>query len=116
MHVVIKNIDNYPTGMPTDPKLIAAWERDVKFEVAGALDKIKPLVKTLSKKNVRSLVKEFNEEDFPEGTPLEVQKFFYGKGNNNSGRKKRSADELAVADETAAAESNVDSRLRTLLF
>jgi hypothetical protein len=107
MHVVIKNLNNYPGEMPTDPNMIAGWETSVKSEVAGALEKIKPRVKSLSKKNVRALVREDNEANFPEGTPGEVEKFFYGKGNNNSGRRKRSAEESAIA-----ADSNSNTRQR----
>jgi hypothetical protein len=110
MHVVIKNLDNYPGEMPTDPNMIAGWETLVKSEVAGALEKIRPHVKSLSKKNVRALVKDYNEEDFPEGTPEEVERFFHGKGNNYSGRRKRSGDESGVADESAPAEESDSDR------
>jgi hypothetical protein len=111
MHVVIKNLNNYPGKMPTDPNMIAGWETSVKLEVAGALKKLKPRVKTLSKKNVRALVKEYHDADFPEGTPGEVETFFNGKGNNNSGRRKRSADESSVASES---NSNRRQRQRTI--
>jgi hypothetical protein len=108
MHVVIKNLTSYPGTMPTDPNMIVAWETSLKSEVAGALEKIKPRVKSLSKKTVRALGREFNDADFPEGTPEEVKNFFSGQGNNNSGRRKRSADE------SVAAESNSNRRQRLL--
>jgi hypothetical protein len=52
------------------------------------LEKIKPLVKSLSKKTVRALGWEYYDVDFPEGTPEEVKTFFTGQGNNNLGRTK----------------------------
>jgi hypothetical protein len=106
MHVVIKNLSNYPGTLPTEPNLIVAWETSLKSEVAGALEKIKPHVKSLSKKTVKALCRGYNDVDFPDGTPEEVKTFFSGQGNNNSGRKKRSADE------SVAEESNSNRRQR----
>jgi hypothetical protein len=57
---------------------------------------------------VKALAAEYNDIDFPVGTPEEVKVFFNDKGRNSSGRGKRSADE------SVASESNVNKRQRNI--
>jgi hypothetical protein len=110
MHVVIKNLNNYPDEMPSgEPNKIVAWERSLKSEVEAALEKIKPHVKTLNKNNVKALVKEYNNIDFPAGTPEEVKKFFNDTGRTEGGRSKKRS-----ADEAVASESNTNKRQRSI--
>jgi hypothetical protein len=108
MHVVVKNLNKYPDEMPSDPNKIVDWERSLKSEVEAALEKIKPHVKSLNKNTVKALVKEYNDVEFPVGTPEEIKSFFNDKGRNQSGRRKRSADEAV------ASESNTNKRQRSL--
>jgi hypothetical protein len=107
MHVLIKNLNNYSVEMPSDPSLIVPWERSLKSQVEAALETIQPLVKAMNKNNVKALVTVYNEQAFPEGTPDEVKVFFNDKGRNQSGRRKRSADE------SVASESNTNKSQRS---
>jgi hypothetical protein len=111
MHVVIKNLDNYPDRMPTgEPRKILEWEKAVKSKVEAALEVIKPHVKALNKNNVKALVRKYKDTDFPAGTPEDVKLFFNNTGRNQGGRTstKRSADE------SVASESNTNKRPRQL--
>jgi hypothetical protein len=108
MHVVIKNLNNYPDKIPSDPTKIVPWEISLKSEVDAALEKIKPHVKALNKNNVKALVTEYSDIDFPVGTPEEVKAFFNDKGRNQEGRRKR------PPDESIASESNVNKRQRSM--
>jgi hypothetical protein len=109
MHVVIKNLNNYPDRMPSgEPNNIVLWERSLKSQLEAALETIRPQVERLNKNNVKKLVTEYKEKEFPEGTPEEVVLFFEDQGNNQGGRRKRSADE------SVAEESNTNKRQRNV--
>ena len=107
MHVVMKNLNNYPDIMPRDePTNIVVWERSLKSQLEAALNRIRPQVERLNKNNVKKLVRYYKEIPFPAGTPEEVILFFADQGNNQGGRKKR------TADESVAQESNTNKRQR----
>jgi hypothetical protein len=108
MNVIIKNLDNYPDEVPSDPTKIVPWERSLKAEVNAALERIKPHVKSLNKNNVKELVAEYKDIDFPEGTPEDVKVFFNDKGRNQGGRSKR------PADESVALDSSTNKRQRSI--
>jgi hypothetical protein len=97
MNVIIKNLDNYPDEVISDPTKIVPWERSLKAEVNAALERIKPHVKSPTR-IMKAFVAEYNDIDFPEGTPEDVKVFFNDKGRNQGGRSKRPADESVALD------------------